>query len=73
MEREWDNRARFDSINFALSLLAHDQAPIGLGFRLRHDPTKCPRCKATIAVLELGGIINALEGYAEMVDITNES
>jgi hypothetical protein len=63
MNEGWDNKARFDSINIALSMVPHDQTAIGLGFRLRHDPTKCPRCRATIALLELGGILQSFESY----------
>lgn len=68
MEDVWDNSSRFNCINEAIGRLPHDQIPIGIGFRLRHDPTKCIRCKAFISALELGTIVRLLETATEMVD-----
>jgi len=65
MEESWNNVDRFNAINSALVMVPHQQDPIGLGFRLRHDPTKCVRCKALIAVLELGGIMRVMESEVE--------
>lgn len=65
MESEWNNKSRFDSINVAIDLLPHTQSPIGMGFRLRHDPTRCYACKARISLLELSGIIHSYESYFE--------
>jgi len=61
MEESWNNLDRIGAINQALYKLPHDQEPIGMGFKLRHNPTTCIRCRATIAILELGRIIYILE------------
>ncbi len=61
MEDEWNNVSRFGAINQALYRLPHDQEPIGIGFKLRHSPATCIRCRANIALLELGTILRILE------------
>lgn len=61
MEMEWNNLARIGAIHQALYRLPHDQEPIGIGFKLRHNPTNCIRCRANIATLELRRIIEILE------------
>jgi hypothetical protein len=71
MDAIWDNSTRFYAINEALHRIPHDQTAIGLGFRLRHNPTTCMRCRATIASLELAAIIRELEtrDATEVVEI----
>lgn len=61
MEATWDNSDRFGAIGAAISRVPHDQVPIGLGFKLRHNPASCTHCKAQIAALELASIIRLLE------------
>ncbi len=61
MEAIWDDLARVNAVNEALNRLPHDQIPIGLGFKLRHNPTYCTKCKAGIAVLELARTIDILK------------
>jgi len=61
MEDTWDNSTRFEAINNAIANLPHDQYPMGMGFRLAHNPTNCRRCKASIATLELASIIRYME------------
>jgi hypothetical protein len=61
MEDSWNNGDRFGAIAQAIGRLPHDQTPLGLGFKLTHNPTTCVRCKADIASLELSAIIRMLE------------
>jgi hypothetical protein len=61
MDSVWDNSTRFFAINDAINRLHHDETAIGLGFRLRHNPANCHRCRATIAALELAAIVRELE------------
>lgn len=61
MEDTWNNSDRFGAIGTAIARLPHDQSPIGLGFKLRHNPASCVHCKAQIAALELASIIRMLE------------
>jgi len=61
----WGNKERFDAIGTALDILPHAQRPVGLGFKLIHDPKICLRCRATIALLELTSIVHHLERESE--------
>jgi hypothetical protein len=69
MEQTWNNHNRFNAVFLAINQMHHDQTPIGIGFKLRHDPTQCVRCKANIAALELQAIINNYEIDEEMEDV----
>ena len=53
METTWDNIDRFGAIAQAINRIPHDQMTVGMGFKLRHNPEYCVRCKAQIASLEL--------------------
>jgi len=61
MDESWNHDDRIGAINQALYRIPHDQEPIGLGFKMRHNPTSCIRCRATIAILELRRVIEILE------------
>lgn len=61
MEDSWNNSDRFAAIAQAIGRVPHDQTPIGLGFKLRHNPATCVHCKAQIASLELAAIVRMLE------------
>jgi hypothetical protein len=72
MDQVWDNSSRFYAINEAIARLHHDESAIGLGFKLRHNPTSCFKCRATIASLELAAIVRELEArdlVEEEVDV----
>lgn len=68
MEDTWNNSDRHGAIAQALGRLPHDQTPIGIGFKLRHNPSTCVRCKADIANLELAAIIKIQENALEVKD-----
>lgn len=68
MEDNWNNSDRHAAVAQAIARLPHDQTPIGLGFKLRHNPTTCVRCKAEIANLELAAIIKIQENALEVKD-----
>jgi hypothetical protein len=70
MEDTWENHNRFNAIFWAIGSMHHDQMPIGIGFKLRHDPTQCMRCKANIAALELQAIIRHYENDEELEGMT---
>lgn len=61
MDSEWTNESRYGAIIQALYRLPHDQEPTGIGFKLRHSPTTCTRCRANIAANEMRRIIEILE------------
>lgn len=61
MDSEWNHESRYGAIIQALYRLPHDQEPIGIGFKLRHSPTTCTRCRANIAAAEMRRIIEILE------------
>lgn len=65
MESSWENSDRFGAIGAAIGRVPHDQVPIGLGFKLRHNPASCVHCKAQIAALELAAIIRLMETERE--------
>lgn len=69
MDSVWNNQTRLDAITIALSRLPHDQVAIGLGFKLRHNPTSCARCRGNISVLELGAIIRQLENQEDSQEV----
>jgi len=77
MENSWENEDRVNAVMVAVGNLPHDQSPIGIGFKLRHDPTSCRRCKANIAILELAAIIRMLEngesGFVELEATVNDT
>lgn len=66
MDQTWDITDRFQAINEVIARAHHDQIPIGLGFKLRHNPSACSRCRANIAALELAAYIRVLETSEEM-------
>ena len=70
MESEWENSDRFGAIAQAISRVPHDQVPIGLGFKLRHNPASCVHCKAQIASLELAAIIRLMENERSEEGVT---
>lgn len=70
MEDSWDNSDRFHAISLAIGRVPHDQVPIGMGFKLRHNPTTCVPCKAQIAMLELMTIVRMLENEREEEGVT---
>lgn len=72
METSWDNPARFNAIFSVIDRLPHDQAPMGMGFKLIHNPATCIRCKAQIALLEMNAIINILSGKEEEGEINDD-
>ena len=53
----------------------HDEIPIGMGFKLRHNPSSCRRCKANIALLEIAAILRMYENEEEVIEegVTVES
>lgn len=65
MESSWENSDRFAAISAAIAMVPHAQVPIGLGFKLRHNPASCIHCKAQIAALELAAIVRILETESE--------
>lgn len=69
MDAVWNNESRFNALTIALSRLSHDQTAIGLGFKLRHSPTSCARCRANIAVLELAAIMHQLENQEDSQEV----
>lgn len=68
MEDSWNNSDRFAAIAQAIARTPHDQTPIGIGFKLRHNPSTCVHCKATIASLELAAILKIQENALEVKD-----
>jgi hypothetical protein len=54
---KWGMPERLAAIRIALDLLPHAQTPIGMGYKLSHQPTNCVRCRAEIALLELSTIV----------------
>lgn len=54
---KWEMPERIAAIRIALDLLPHAQTPIGMGYKLTHQPTNCVRCRAEIALLEISTIV----------------
>lgn len=73
MEDSWENSDRFGAIGDAISRVPHTQVPIGLGFKLRHNPASCVHCKAQIAALELASIIRLMETEREQEGVGVDS
>lgn len=57
---EWGNIERVQAVQYALSALPHEQTAVGMGFKLTHDPARCVRCRANIAILEISSILSVL-------------
>jgi len=67
MESSWGNPERIGALMELIGMQHHDQIPIAMGFKLRHNPASCRRCKANIALLELAAILKMYENQEEVI------
>lgn len=67
---EWGNTERIVAIQVALDTMPHYQTSVGMGFKLIHDPARCNRCRASIALLELSSIIRAEVPTQELSEVS---
>ena len=61
LAKQWGTTERVRAVKDALTMLPHNQTPTGLGFTLQHSPSNCLRCRAEIAILELGATVRYFE------------